>query len=185
METIASEAKSDRLKKTIEHVGTGIPPKGDWMPTLIYEKDGKITIMGMAGVAFKDDLDRKMVANLITRTLQAEKADAAVWIVTAWALMLNQDPTPEELEKGLDAKTKLSIAMSDAERHIVHTRPDKVEIVGVLMAERGNPMVKSMMARIKRTPDSHPTLAWEPGEQIGALKGLFPEALEEGLKWQQ
>ena len=170
--------KIDELKRTIEHVGTGIPPDGDWLPMLIAEKDiggekPSTTIIPMPG-STDDEATRMIAALAITGTLRTLKATAAVWITTAWTVRLDHATDAEKRD-----------VMNLARQHKLMQHHAKIECVVAMVAARHAPMI-GLTGRIIRSRDNHPKIEWmKDWDENGSAHfgGRFPEALREGVNW--
>ena len=167
----------DLLKETIEHVGTGIRPDGDWLPTLIVEKDiggekPSTSVIPMIG-ATEDEASRMITALAITATLRKLKATAAAWITTAWTV---------QLENATNAQKRDALNLASQHKLVQHHA--KFEVVVAMVAIRNAPMI-GLTGRIIRS-DSYPKVKWmkewrEEGE--AHFGGRFPEALRDGMNW--
>jgi hypothetical protein len=164
--------KKEHVKGMIESVGKTISPDGDWMNTLILETNGSATVVGMP-MSMADDTDRAIVAHLITETIRGAKADAAVWITTAWMVML---------AGASDAEIHDAIKLAEQHKLTQHHR--RIECVTALIGHR-NAGCAMISGKIIRRPNEHPLVEWQddlPDDSAAQFAGRFPEALMEGLR---
>jgi len=168
--------KIEHLKEMIENVGKRIPEDGDWKPTLILEsKSTGISIIGV-DVEMKDQLDRDIAAGVIRQRCRERKADTAVWINTAWQLVVHGTPDSEQVQT----------ALRQGREHTICERDDKREVVAAVIATRDGQGDGMIVGDIIRS-DSHPRVKWhdEPWQDT-RLSGTFPEALKEGVRsWKE
>jgi hypothetical protein len=162
---------TELVKRMIEHVGEDIAPNGDWMPTLILEKDGKCTILGVP-LPMDNEIHRGFVAAVITSEIRTAKADTAVWITTAWTVRLANASDAEKRD-----------AMRLAEQHKLYQHHKRIECVVAMIGRRGVSGCEALIGEIVRRPHLHPSVEWTQHLPSGdGYAGRFPEALMEGFK---
>jgi hypothetical protein len=163
-----------RLQKTIEAIGTHLPPNDDWMPALILERKGDATIFGFVGDPMGGDIAKDVVALTITRCIKEFKPDCACFITTAWTLDFNALGSDEAfIEKVRTGQIRPS------------QHPDRVEVVNAYCyGERGESEGEALMfGYIQRFKDSHPKIKkWRIIEDDTSAEGRFPDAIKEGFK---
>lgn len=168
-----------RLQKTIEAIGDGLPPDGDWMPTLILESKKVNSIFGFIGNPLANDLMKDITADQITRCIAEFKPDCACLITTAWSIDFGDKGAPESMWE---------LLKSGQIRPSQH--PDQIEIVSAYCyGEKGESEGEALMyGYIQRFKNSHPKIKkWkiiDSGDGDGDMtaKGRFPEAIQDGFK---
>lgn len=161
------------IQKTIEKIGTSLPPNDDWLPTLIMEGK-KPTIIGFAGDAMKNNGVKDIVAGHMTELIAENDPDVVYWITSAWALMQDAKGVSElDMELYRMGAIKLS-----EHKH-------RVEIVNAYCyGEKPKLREAFMIGRIQRNKNRPPTISkWKIIEGEGLTsEGRFPEAIRRGFK---
>jgi hypothetical protein len=165
----------ERLQKTIEEIGTSLPPEGDWMPALILEKPEDVSIFGFVGDAMKNDYTKSRTAEQMIELICEFKPHTACFVTTAWTLDWEGIPNRDERLKGfMDGTLRVS------------QQPDRIEIVSAYCyGEKGeNEGEVLMMGYIQRFKDKHPKIKrWKimGGQDDVSAGGRFPEAIKKGF----
>jgi hypothetical protein len=163
-----------RLQRTIEAIGEGLPPKDDWMPTLILESKKANSIFGFVGDSMGGDLMKDITADQITRCIAEFKPDCACFITTAWSL---------EFEEGEVGELQAEMMRSGKIRASQH--PDRIEIVNAYCyGEKGESEGEALMiGYIQRFKDRGPKIKkWKIIEEDASATGRFPDAIKEGFR---
>ncbi len=156
----------DKMKKSIEDIGTELGSQEDWMPALIMEKQGQSMILGLGGDCMGNQETKDMTAKLMTALISDIQPESVCFVSTARSVRM--DPERADNEKLMSGTIRVS------------QHPDRYEIV--VCACAGKDWEKTMIGEILRSPDGPPKIKkWDmlPG---GRSEGRFPDALRDGFK---
>lgn len=172
---IHTEMNLRKLQRTIEAIGEGLSPDSDWMPALILEGKGSVSIFGFVGDCMGSWQAKDASAAQMTKLISEFKPDCACFVSTAWSLDLEGKEVSEEmLEKIKSGEIRPS------------QHPDRIEIVNAYCyGESGESDGEAlMMGYVQRFKDRGPKIKkWKIIEDDGvSAEGRFPEAIQEGFR---
>ena len=164
------------LKQTLEGIGAGLEPDGDWMPVLLLYGgvEGSPGIVGLPTLGEHKD---KMATIIIPHIVQLAKPKFASLITMGWAVEYDRSTIEGVAEQARDE--------AQFKPGEIEPRPSKYECLAAHIVDKDGHQ-RQLMAYVHRYPTSSPVLQWREdmkGEiPEGASGGRFPDALRESME---